>query len=446
MSLGGATVQEGRVNGAWEPGSLVDLERPEHETAACQMPAPIKPQAVAAFSFERAQDLHQEGPLELPTDQQPGGLLPAFMIADTAGMLHRQDGEFGLFDNPFGADLERPAPSTAQSPTALDIDWEMDLEANGSSSSLISTPVVVDYSDVIPTVEGPSPGSSSAGAGTIETPRNCDSSFEPDTTTQVVDPLPVAETPSLNNGADAGVFPDPEDLPLPPDQDLVMRLPDPELPELPSLSDIQDAGLLLTVLCSLASVERQGHTDDEDFRGAEVADDKLCDLVDKSRPVQTISTVEPALATPLPENEVDLTVPAMNIAIMQPDLVPLETPIPSIEHSSKVSQETQGATVGQSPEPVACQEDSPTPVSGASPPIVSSPSAAKPAKPRQRAMSGFSATIAETWRRGKASPLDIALAMQMRPGLGAGADPAFMVRFLMAAFGWFVIVVNGGID
>ncbi|KAF8804466.1 hypothetical protein BYT27DRAFT_7106581, partial [Phlegmacium glaucopus] len=32
--------------------------------------------------------------------------------------------------------------------------------------------------------------------------------------------------------------------------------------------------------------------------------------------------------------------------------------------------------------------------------------------------------------------LDIALAVQLRPGLGVGADPAWMVRFLMSMFGW----------
>ena len=41
------------------------------------------------------------------------------------------------------------------------------------------------------------------------------------------------------------------------------------------------------------------------------------------------------------------------------------------------------------------------------------------------------------------SPLDIALAMQLRPGLGVGADPAWMVRFLMAMFGWFAILISG---
>ena len=46
-------------------------------------------------------------------------------------------------------------------------------------------------------------------------------------------------------------------------------------------------------------------------------------------------------------------------------------------------------------------------------------------------------------RRTPRSPLDIALAMQLRPGLGLGADPAWMVRFLMSMFGWFAILISG---
>lgn len=38
---------------------------------------------------------------------------------------------------------------------------------------------------------------------------------------------------------------------------------------------------------------------------------------------------------------------------------------------------------------------------------------------------------------------DIALAMQLRPGRGIGADPAWMVRFLMAVFGWFAVALTG---
>lgn len=40
-------------------------------------------------------------------------------------------------------------------------------------------------------------------------------------------------------------------------------------------------------------------------------------------------------------------------------------------------------------------------------------------------------------------PIDVALAMQLRPGFGVGADPAWMVRFLMSVFGWFAIMIAG---
>ncbi|KAI0717812.1 hypothetical protein C8T65DRAFT_640030 [Cerioporus squamosus] len=40
-------------------------------------------------------------------------------------------------------------------------------------------------------------------------------------------------------------------------------------------------------------------------------------------------------------------------------------------------------------------------------------------------------------------PLDIAFALQLRPGLGLGADSAWLVRFLMAMFGWMTFLVGG---
>ena len=39
--------------------------------------------------------------------------------------------------------------------------------------------------------------------------------------------------------------------------------------------------------------------------------------------------------------------------------------------------------------------------------------------------------------------IDIALAMQLRPGLGEGADAAWLVRFLMGVFGWVTVMVSG---
>lgn len=38
--------------------------------------------------------------------------------------------------------------------------------------------------------------------------------------------------------------------------------------------------------------------------------------------------------------------------------------------------------------------------------------------------------------------LDIAFAMQLRPGLGLGSDPAWFVRFLMAMFGWMTVLIG----
>lgn len=39
--------------------------------------------------------------------------------------------------------------------------------------------------------------------------------------------------------------------------------------------------------------------------------------------------------------------------------------------------------------------------------------------------------------------LDIAFALQMRPGLGLGSDPAWLVRFMMAMFGWMTVLIGG---
>ncbi|KAI0759280.1 hypothetical protein BD413DRAFT_598300 [Trametes elegans] len=41
-------------------------------------------------------------------------------------------------------------------------------------------------------------------------------------------------------------------------------------------------------------------------------------------------------------------------------------------------------------------------------------------------------------------PLDIAFALQLRPGLGLGADSAWIVRFLMTMFGWMTVLIGGG--
>lgn len=48
-------------------------------------------------------------------------------------------------------------------------------------------------------------------------------------------------------------------------------------------------------------------------------------------------------------------------------------------------------------------------------------------------------------RTGTAAPaIDLALAMQLRTGFGATADAAWLMRFLMALFGWIAVIVRGG--
>lgn len=78
-------------------------------------------------------------------------------------------------------------------------------------------------------------------------------------------------------------------------------------------------------------------------------------------------------------------------------------------------------------------------------------SSTSPAQPLSPAPSDdvLSPPVQVPRRRPYWSPIpefDIALAMQLRPGLGIGADPAWMVRFLMAMFGWFTVLLTGKSD
>jgi hypothetical protein len=45
---------------------------------------------------------------------------------------------------------------------------------------------------------------------------------------------------------------------------------------------------------------------------------------------------------------------------------------------------------------------------------------------------------------GAAAAVDLALAMQLRTGFGATADAAWLMRFVMALFGWIAVLVGGG--
>ncbi|KAJ7692844.1 hypothetical protein B0H17DRAFT_1200177 [Mycena rosella] len=79
----------------------------------------------------------------------------------------------------------------------------------------------------------------------------------------------------------------------------------------------------------------------------------------------------------------------------------------------------------------------------------SSPSSSPSSSAKEKDNSASSSTALEAKadaraRNKRRSPLDAALAMQLRPGLGVGADGAWLVRFLMSFFGWFAVLVAGG--
>lgn len=78
-------------------------------------------------------------------------------------------------------------------------------------------------------------------------------------------------------------------------------------------------------------------------------------------------------------------------------------------------------------------------------PLVSLAASAVPAKLGAESSPSDGASSVATASRPRAarSPIDVVLAMQLRPGMGLGADSAWMVRFLMTFFGWFAVLLSG---
>ncbi|KAJ7080947.1 hypothetical protein B0H15DRAFT_786889 [Mycena belliarum] len=101
---------------------------------------------------------------------------------------------------------------------------------------------------------------------------------------------------------------------------------------------------------------------------------------------------------------------------------------------------------GAFPEPVSPPAPSAAALPGSSSSATSS--SANGQKDGEKGANGATSTAlepkAKTPGLKRRSPLDAALAMQLRPGLGAGADGAWLVRFLMSFFGWFAVLVAGG--
>ena len=85
----------------------------------------------------------------------------------------------------------------------------------------------------------------------------------------------------------------------------------------------------------------------------------------------------------------------------------------------------------------------PTPLPGSFPEVILAPAAASSTS---TGVALSTNSTAGPRLRTPRSALDIALAMQLRPGLGPGADPAWMVRFLMSMFGWFALLLSGQLE
>jgi hypothetical protein len=126
---------------------------------------------------------------------------------------------------------------------------------------------------------------------------------------------------------------------------------------------------------------------------------------------------------------------------------PPTTPLPRSPARRPLQRELNSSPISRPAWSLRAEEDTSLyiPSPSTSSPSLSPSTLVQPlsASPSQDALS---VAVPVSRRRGYRSAIpefDIALAMQLRPGLGIGADPAWMVRFLMAMFGWFTVLLVG---
>ncbi|KAF6744308.1 hypothetical protein DFP72DRAFT_929688 [Ephemerocybe angulata] len=233
-----------------------------------------------------------------------------------------------------------------------------------------------------------------------------------------------------------------------------LHFDDPPVPDLPSL------------LIEVSAVASTDMSKEVARVSPEPSDDAVVDVdkdenVDGSSDSELLDHDDPPLPT-IPESPLaDKPRPAWSLrATEAPRLglveVTIETAKPNDVNTSDVLPPTNaelvpGAFPGSSSLTQTNPDSSPSTTPPQSKTQTSSPlvTPQAPSTMRQRRISSidtssFAAAVVSLRR--KPEPLDIALAMQMRPGLGAGADPAWMVRFMMSVFGWLAVAVSAGID
>lgn len=119
-----------------------------------------------------------------------------------------------------------------------------------------------------------------------------------------------------------------------------------------------------------------------------------------------------------------------------PDLLPLPPSIPQPGSRSPVRRPLQMREIPSNPPAWSVQ--------ASESPSLSAPASPSPSLPHSLALDPI---VPPARRRAYRDPIpefDLALAMQLRPGFGTGADAAWLVRFMMGIFGWFTVLVSGG--
>lgn len=138
-----------------------------------------------------------------------------------------------------------------------------------------------------------------------------------------------------------------------------------------------------------------------------------------------------------------LPLPDMPSDQATPFATPLRTPLQLPSRSEPQMRELQGSPTLSS-KPLWSLRAADAPALGLTSPLPSPARAESPMLPGALYADDAPEVMVQRPRqRTPRQPLDIAFALQLRPGLGLGADSAWLVRFLMAMFGWMTFFIGG---
>jgi hypothetical protein len=166
---------------------------------------------------------------------------------------------------------------------------------------------------------------------------------------------------------------------------------------------------------------------------AEVTDEK----VEMSRTMSKESLFEDASSNVGDDEEDDFEDASEKSHHPDPDLLPL--PLPSENTPPSQSPRRRSLQMRELP-----PNPPPWSVQATVSPSSYIPPGAYPYEPEPMPLPDVEVPAGRRAFREPTSEIDIALALQMRPGFGPGADAAWLVRFIMGMFGWLSVFVVGG--